>query len=347
MINSASSRFSAITASDLNNTPLPVREIAFIDPDVDAIDILLAGLRPEVEAVLLDGVQPALRQIALVVGERRDLATIHVIAHGAPGEIRFAAGTLSTRSLSNHTDDLGRLGCSVSEGAELALWSCDVGAGEQGATFVDALQRAVGRAVGAATYRIGAAARGGRWDLEAHVPAPLTAQGMANYAGVMANISSNSWNNVQTVSEQAATTIIDNNVNLTTWAAGTGTLTLSVASPNSGDQLSILSVGNGTGQISVTGSGAGATIRYQNVVIGTIDNTNDGLNGHTLLINLSGSGATQAAVQKLMQSLQLQNTSDAPPSGARAITLTADNSGSADTVSGASVRSPRRTTRRC
>jgi Domain of unknown function (DUF4347) len=93
--NSASAvQAAAATAIDLD-VPLCATEIAFIDPDVSAIDLLLAGLRPEVEAVLLNGVEPAPRQMARVMGP----GGIHVIAYGAPGEVRIAAGVLSAETL--------------------------------------------------------------------------------------------------------------------------------------------------------------------------------------------------------------------------------------------------------
>ena len=56
------------------------------------------------------------------------------------------------------------------------------------------------------------------------------------------------------------------------------------------DQLSVLNQGTGPGQIGVSGS----TISYGGTAIGTVDATLDGLNGHSLRINLN-SNASPAA----------------------------------------------------
>src|SRR6476661_1839674 len=72
------------------------REIAFIDRSVDDLATLLAGIRPDVEPILLSNDEPTPRQMARAVKAREgQLDAIHVIAHGRPGEVSFGAGTLS------------------------------------------------------------------------------------------------------------------------------------------------------------------------------------------------------------------------------------------------------------
>ena len=74
-------------------------EILFVDPSVSDIATILSGLRPEVEAIVLDSSRPAARQIAEALRGRRGLDAVHVIAHGAPGRVRFAAGEWSATTL--------------------------------------------------------------------------------------------------------------------------------------------------------------------------------------------------------------------------------------------------------
>ena len=76
-------------ALDNFSTNAHAREILFVDPGVSDIETLLGHLRPEVEAILLDPVRPAARQMAAALAEERDLAAIQ---HGAPGRVSFAAG---------------------------------------------------------------------------------------------------------------------------------------------------------------------------------------------------------------------------------------------------------------
>ena len=52
--------------------PAIMTEIAFIDPAVSDVHVLLAGLRPEVEPILLDAAEPAPRtRMVLFVNRRR------------------------------------------------------------------------------------------------------------------------------------------------------------------------------------------------------------------------------------------------------------------------------------
>ena len=82
-------------------TPTTKREVAFIDRNVDDLHTLLAGIRPDVEAILLSNDEPAPRQMARTVkGKEGQLDAIHVIAHGRSGEVLFGAGALSIEAIS-------------------------------------------------------------------------------------------------------------------------------------------------------------------------------------------------------------------------------------------------------
>jgi collagen type VII alpha len=73
-------------------TAMAPREILFVDPAVSDPATLLGGLRPGVAAIMLDAARPPARQIAEALAGRSGLAAVHVVAHGEPGRVRFAAG---------------------------------------------------------------------------------------------------------------------------------------------------------------------------------------------------------------------------------------------------------------
>ncbi len=172
------------------------RAIAFIDGNVDDLGTLLASISPHVEPILLSDDEPAPRQMVRAVKRRADLDAIHVIAHGRPGEVSFGAGALSLDTTEEHAVELAEVGRMLRGGA-IYLWTCETARGRRGAAFVEALARASGAPIAASTQRVGAAARGGQWQLDArpgpiHESAPLTALGVASYAGVMAT---KTWKN--------------------------------------------------------------------------------------------------------------------------------------------------------
>lgn len=133
-------------------------------------------------------------QIADVL-EHRPAGAVHVIAHGRPGEVSFSSGALRAENLTEYSAHLGRIREALA-GAPLLLWSCQTGEGERGAAFVEGLARMTGAAVAASTGLVGAAARGGAWELDAmsagasiqaaEIPVPLHANGVAAFQGVMA-----------------------------------------------------------------------------------------------------------------------------------------------------------------
>jgi hypothetical protein len=169
--------------------PQSKSEIAFIDRGIDDLATLLAGMRPEVEPILLSDDEPAPRQMAQAVHCREGIKAIHVIAHGQPGEVCFASGALSNETLGKHAADLAKVGRTLGDG-ELRLWTCNTAKGERGSAFVNALARVIGTEVAASTQLVGHSVSGGQWTLEAgasadELHAPLTMEGMAAYVGVM------------------------------------------------------------------------------------------------------------------------------------------------------------------
>ena len=148
-------------------------------------------MRPEVEPILLDTNSPALAQIAAELRGRSALDAVHIIAHGAPGEVSFSAGRLSIESIDDYADDLAAIGDALTEEGDLRLWSCQTGAGASGRAFLGELSQAAAVSVAAATGLVGAKALGGSWSLDGYcgtksAEAPLTPDGKRSYLGLMA-----------------------------------------------------------------------------------------------------------------------------------------------------------------
>ncbi|MCP3459196.1 DUF4347 domain-containing protein [Bradyrhizobium sp. CCGUVB23] len=85
------------------------REIA-IDQGIDDLDVLIKGIRPDVESFLLTNKEPALRQMARVVEGTKGVEAVHIVSHGQPGEIAVSAGPLSLDTIEQDRGDLAGLG---------------------------------------------------------------------------------------------------------------------------------------------------------------------------------------------------------------------------------------------
>ena len=109
-------------------------EFAFVDPGVSDLDVLLAGLRPDVEAIVLGAGESAPRQMAGVLEGRSGLRAVHVISHGQSGEVSFTAGALTAESLARHADDLPRAVSELEQALVMSKGRADLD------SFLDILQ---------------------------------------------------------------------------------------------------------------------------------------------------------------------------------------------------------------
>ena len=75
------------------------KEIAFIDPSLEAIEILATGVKKGIEVIILDPVRDAFEQITAALAERSGVEAVHIISHGSPGALHLGETTINTRNL--------------------------------------------------------------------------------------------------------------------------------------------------------------------------------------------------------------------------------------------------------
>ena len=169
--------------------PVP-HAIVFVEADVPDYQSLLAGLAPGTEVHVLDAGADGLARMAEVLAGRGGIDALHIISHGKEGAVSLGSLLLTTDQLPAHADALAAIGAALNPGADILLYGCDVGAGTDGATFVDALAKATGADVAASTDLTGAASLGGNWTLERtsgviSADTPFSLSSLGNYAGVL------------------------------------------------------------------------------------------------------------------------------------------------------------------
>ncbi|MBY4677661.1 DUF4347 domain-containing protein [Marinobacterium arenosum] len=140
-------------------------EVVFIVDNVTDFESLAAAVTPGVEVVVLDSRDDGLRQMADYLAGQSGIDAIHLISHGAEGQVNLGALTLDTATAEARAADLQTLGAALSAEGDLLLYGCEVAAGD-GQTFVAALSELTGADVAASTDLTGAAALGGDWQLE-------------------------------------------------------------------------------------------------------------------------------------------------------------------------------------
>jgi uncharacterized delta-60 repeat protein len=166
------------------------RAIVFIDTHAPNTALLTAGVAPGMQAVLLDPRQDALALIAATLARSGPVDTVHIVAHGAPGELHFAAGAVSAESLASAAAVLAAIGKHLGAEGRLVLWGCEVAHGPLGTRFVEALGAATGVAIDASTHKVGSSDFGADWTLDASTArvsaqAPFTRAALERFSGVL------------------------------------------------------------------------------------------------------------------------------------------------------------------
>lgn len=180
-----------------SSVPLSLQTtLVFIDSAVDDYQHLVGGIVNGAEAIALDAHRDGVDQITHVLASRRNVEQIHIISHGAPGRVYVGASCLSDDTLGHYRTALKQWAQSLSSHAEILLYGCEVAAGDRGQSFIHRLSQLFQASVAASTTRIGNAALGGNWDLDAivgRIQSPLAVQAhvQQTYPAVLAPIGPN------------------------------------------------------------------------------------------------------------------------------------------------------------
>lgn len=146
--------------------PSPVQEVLFIDSRVPDLQAIMAAARPGVKVVILDPSESGVAQMAKALEGLHGLASISVVSHGDEGVLLLGNGPLFSGNLEQYQAQLKAIGAALGADGDLLLYGCDVGAGEAGAQFLQALAQLTGADVAASNDSTAGAVRGGDWDLE-------------------------------------------------------------------------------------------------------------------------------------------------------------------------------------
>ncbi|MFN6474771.1 putative Ig domain-containing protein [Nostoc sp. DedQUE07] len=169
---------------------IPATHLVFIDSQVENYQSLVAGVLPNTSVVVLDPDQNGIEQISQVLATHREINTLHIVSHGAPGQVYLGNSQLSYQTLNHYARQLMDWANVLSADAQLLLYGCEVGQTEQGKAFVQRLSEFTGAVVAASDNLTGSTALGGDWELEVSTRAivPTLAfqpEVMAVYASVL------------------------------------------------------------------------------------------------------------------------------------------------------------------
>ena len=166
-------------------------EIAFIDSRVQDSQTLIADLRPGVQLVILDPNMDGIAQITQALQNAGTVSSVHILTHGAPGELFLGSTALTGDVLMARSGDISGWHANLTAGADILIYGCDVAQGSVGQQFVQSFAKVTGADVAASTDATGGASKGGNWTLETatgpiEAVTVLTAEGVADYQSLLA-----------------------------------------------------------------------------------------------------------------------------------------------------------------
>ena len=205
-------RFLLITFFCFSNMSIYIQEsmttitssVLFIDASVQAPQILTANLKPGTQVHFLDANQDGIIQLTNILqNPKSKIQNIAIVSHAIPGSIRLGNTHLSLDTLDRYTKalqswfpkaqlesdgvmELGRYYDPVkptpqpfnsklqTPNSKIAFYACHLATGDAGDEFITKLHHITGATIHASTTKVGNAALGGNWHLDAIYPTPNT-----------------------------------------------------------------------------------------------------------------------------------------------------------------------------
>ncbi|MBF2000098.1 MAG: DUF4347 domain-containing protein [Synechococcales cyanobacterium M58_A2018_015] len=174
------------------------KTLVFVDAALPDSDALAIGALPGVEVILLDPTQDGVAQITAALQGKTDVTSLHIFSHGEAGSVQLGSTHLNATTLAAYSAQLQQWGQSLSEGADILLYGCNVAAdtatlsrqGQSQESLISRLSQLTGADVAASTNLTG---KQGDWTLEAatgaiEAAAALRADVLQSYAGTLNTI---------------------------------------------------------------------------------------------------------------------------------------------------------------
>lgn len=163
------------------------REIVFIDTRLADIGTLVSSVTDGTRIVLIDGAKDGVAQMVDALKGEQGISGIHILSHGTVGNLELGASSINADTMSTiYRSALASIGANLSADADILVYGCDFGAGEEGARAAEMLASLTGADVANSTDLTGAADKGGDWVLES-ATGVIDAQTLAsaNYAALL------------------------------------------------------------------------------------------------------------------------------------------------------------------
>ena len=138
-------------------------ELVFIDNSLEDLDTLVTAIPEGSEIYFIDSASDGFDQIAGLLDGRDSIDAIHIIGHGRAGEVLLGTASLSSASLTEHTEALTAMRNALDAEGDILLYGCNIGETAAGESFIEELAELTAADIAASDDVTGAS---GDWELE-------------------------------------------------------------------------------------------------------------------------------------------------------------------------------------
>lgn len=117
--------------------------LVVIDSAVNDYQLLLEGIEPDAQVIVLDSRQDGIAQISQILAQQL-VTSLQIIAHGSPGSLQLGNTQLNLYNLHHYQSQLQQW-----QITDLLIYSCEVAAGETGKSLIDQLHQLTGANIAA------------------------------------------------------------------------------------------------------------------------------------------------------------------------------------------------------
>jgi filamentous hemagglutinin family protein len=157
---------SAPTVIHFADSPDDPNALIFLDATVEDYQSLLYKGKPGTTTTVITPDQSGIETITNTLAPRQGVDELHLVTEGNAGEFWLGRDYVSAANVGEFSEQLQAWSASLSEGADLLLYSCFTALGSVGDALLASLAAATGADVAASTDLTGSAALGGNWELE-------------------------------------------------------------------------------------------------------------------------------------------------------------------------------------
>ena len=156
-----------LTEHEASITELVVVDISVPDHQRFIDDIVSQqGHEQDIHILTIDSRHDDLASLSIRLEQYNSLSALHLISHGAPGELQIGQTVLSLDTVDLWQEELSQWASALSQDGDILIYGCDVASSEHGQRLVERLANYTQADVAASDDLTGHARFGADWDLE-------------------------------------------------------------------------------------------------------------------------------------------------------------------------------------